>query len=112
MGKKHKRSADAWGGLLRLLTERACVCVGKRLELRPMDKSTAIKLLGGTPTAAANKLGVTRQSVAKWPPILPRRIEDRVLAALMRAAIASTHCERTKRPPKLDKDPSPESIDG
>jgi hypothetical protein len=47
-------------------------------------KQTAIKLLGGSPAAAAKEIGVTQQAIAKWPDELPPRIADRVLAALAR----------------------------
>ena len=49
-----------------------------------MLKSTAIELLGGTTTAAAEAIGVSYQAIDKWPMVLPRRIEDRVLAAQAR----------------------------
>lgn len=49
-----------------------------------MLKSKAISLLGGTATAAATAIGITPQAVADWPEELPKRIEDRVLAALYR----------------------------
>lgn len=49
-----------------------------------MLKTEAINLLGGSVSAAADAIGVTYQAVDKWPDELPRRIEDRVLAALWR----------------------------
>jgi NaMN:DMB phosphoribosyltransferase len=49
-----------------------------------MLKIKAIELLGGTTTAAAAAIGITPQAVADWPDELPKRIEDRVLAALYR----------------------------
>lgn len=49
-----------------------------------MKKATAIRLLGGTVTAAAAAVGVTPSAVTQWPDDLPGRIEDRVLAALAR----------------------------
>ena len=49
-----------------------------------MLKSEAIKLLGGTVPAAAAAVGVSYQAVDKWPDPLPRRIADRVQAALWR----------------------------
>lgn len=49
-----------------------------------MLKSKAIELLGGSTRKAAQEIGVTYQAVDKWPAVLPRRIEDRVLAALAR----------------------------
>lgn len=49
-----------------------------------MLKVTAIRLLGGTPDAAAQAIGITYQAVAKWPDLLPPRIADRVVAAIAR----------------------------
>lgn len=49
-----------------------------------MLKDQAIALLGGSVGAAAKAVGVSYQAVDKWPAILPRRIADRVLAALAR----------------------------
>jgi hypothetical protein len=49
-----------------------------------MDKSEAIRLLGGSNTTAAAEVGVTPQAVSQWPDPLPPRIADRVLAALAR----------------------------
>lgn len=49
-----------------------------------MKKSRAIELLGGTPTAVAEAIGVSHSAVSQWPEELPPRIADRVLAALAR----------------------------
>lgn len=49
-----------------------------------MKKSTAIKLLGGSRTAAAEAIGISYQAVTQWPEDLPQRIEDRVYAAFAR----------------------------
>lgn len=49
-----------------------------------MTKSEAIRLLGGTPTAAARAIGITVSGVCLWPDELPERISDRVQAALWR----------------------------
>lgn len=49
-----------------------------------MKKTRAIELLGGTPTAAAEAIGVSHSAVSQWPDELPPRIADRVLAALAR----------------------------
>jgi hypothetical protein len=49
-----------------------------------MDKSEAIRLLGGTISAAAAAVGVSPSAISQWPDPLPKRIEDRVLAALAR----------------------------
>lgn len=49
-----------------------------------MKKTDAITKLGGTYRSAADAIGCTRQAIQDWPDELPRRIEDRVLAALYR----------------------------
>lgn len=49
-----------------------------------MKKAYAIELLGGTPRAAADAVGISYTAVARWPDPLPRRIADRVIAALVR----------------------------
>lgn len=49
-----------------------------------MHKKHAIDLLGGTVASAAEAVGISYQAVDKWPDPLPKRIEDRVLAALAR----------------------------
>lgn len=49
-----------------------------------MFKTTAINMLGGTTTAAAQAMGISYQAVAKWPPVLPSRIADRVLGVVAR----------------------------
>lgn len=51
-----------------------------------MDKNEAIRLLGGSPSTAAQAVGVTVQAVQQWPEQLPARIADRVQAALWRMA--------------------------
>lgn len=45
-----------------------------------MLKTEAIKLLGGSITAAAKAIGISYQAVDKWPDELPPRIADRVYA--------------------------------
>lgn len=52
-----------------------------------MLKTQAIELLGGSTAAAATAIGISYQAVDKWPEVLPGRIEDRVLAACVRAGI-------------------------
>lgn len=47
-----------------------------------MLKKTAIELLGGSISKAAEAIGVTYQAVDKWPDELPPRIADRVYAYL------------------------------
>lgn len=49
-----------------------------------MKKATAIEQLGGSITAAAKAIGVSYQAVNQWPDTLPKRISDRVQAALWR----------------------------
>lgn len=49
-----------------------------------MRKAKAIELLGGSVASAAASIGVTYQAVDKWPDPLPKRIEDRVVAAVAR----------------------------
>jgi hypothetical protein len=49
-----------------------------------MNKAHAIKLLGGTVTAAAKAIGISASAVTQWPDELPDRIADRVLAAYVR----------------------------
>jgi len=49
-----------------------------------MDKEAAIKLLGGSPARAAELLEITPSAVSQWPPVLPRRLADRVLGAAVR----------------------------
>lgn len=48
-----------------------------------MDKARAIQNLGGT-VEAAKKCGCSHQAISKWPDELPRRIADRVIAAIAR----------------------------
>lgn len=60
-----------------------------------MKKSEAIKLLGGTTSAAAEAVGITYQAVTQWPEELTRRIRDRVEAALYRQGKAKA---KRKRP--------------
>lgn len=62
-----------------------------------MTKDEALTALGGTRSAAAAAIGCTPQAISQWPDILPRRIEDRVLAAL----------SRMKKPRKAKKDQAP-----
>ncbi len=49
-----------------------------------MDKAHAIKVLGGSVSAAAQAIGISSSAVTQWPDVLPDRIADRVLAALAR----------------------------
>ena len=56
-----------------------------------MKKQTAIEILGGSVSKAAEEVGSTYQAVDKWPELLPARIADRVTAAFARK------CDREKR---------------
>lgn len=47
-----------------------------------MDKTHAIKVLGGTPAKAARAVGISSSAVSQWPDVLPPAIADRVIAAL------------------------------
>ncbi len=49
-----------------------------------MFKADAIKLLGGTISSAARKVGITASAVSQWPDQLPPAIADRVVAAIAR----------------------------
>ena len=55
-----------------------------------MTKTEAIALLGGSTRIAAQRIGVTRQAVEKWPKVLTTRIRDRVDAALYRTTRTDT----------------------
>lgn len=48
-----------------------------------MQKTQAIELLGGV-TCAAEAIGINPQAISQWPDELPSRLQDRVVAALMR----------------------------
>lgn len=63
-----------------------------------MHKAEAIKLLGGSVSAAAGAIGVSYQAIGKWPDVLPARIADRVQAALWRMQQATTATEPAHRP--------------
>lgn len=49
-----------------------------------MLKSDALRLLGGTISSAARKVGITASAVSQWPDELPPAIADRVVAAIAR----------------------------
>lgn len=49
-----------------------------------MQKSEAIRLLGGSPSSAAAAIGITASAVSQWPEKLPPTIADRVVAAIAR----------------------------
>lgn len=70
---------------MRLVGLREVVSV---LTCRRMKKIKAIELLGGTLASVAAEIGITASAVSQWPEELPKRIEDRVLAALARKHLA------------------------
>jgi hypothetical protein len=72
-----------------------------------MRKAKAIELLGGTPAAAAKEVGVTYQAVDKWPDPLPRRIADRVLAAVARKHLPASLIGEEAAPPIHTPPPPP-----
>ncbi len=63
-----------------------------------MNKETAIKLLGGTITQAADAVGVSASAVSQWPTALPPRIADRVLAVLARRYLSPDLLRDTSQP--------------
>jgi hypothetical protein len=65
------------------------------VKYRPMKKTQAIELLGGTIRAAAEAMGVTYQAVDKWPDVLPLRIADRVLGAHTRLQLRAASEQAT-----------------
>lgn len=68
-----------------------------------MQKSKALKLLGGSTAAAAKAIGVSYQAVEKWPDPLPDRIADRVIAAIARQHLP---------PELLGEEAAPEAQEG
>lgn len=48
-----------------------------------MQKSDAIRVFGSV-AHLARAIGVSHTAVQKWPDMLPRRLEDRVIAAAVR----------------------------
>ena len=63
-----------------------------------MKKAEALALLGGTLSTAAAEIGIIPQAVKDGPDEFPRRIADRVLAALYRRQVAGQR-RRTKPTP-------------
>nr|WP_314541566.1 hypothetical protein [uncultured Ottowia sp.] len=49
-----------------------------------MLKEHAIHELGGTVAHVASAIGISASAIAQWPEVLPPRIADRVIAALVR----------------------------
>lgn len=53
-----------------------------------MNKSQALRLLGGSVTSAAKACGISASAVSQWPEVLTKDQADRVQAALWRQAQA------------------------
>jgi len=70
-----------------------------------MNKTDAINLLGGTASAAASAIGITPQAFGQWPCDLPRRLEDRVVAAIARRTLPASAFQA---PELAEKDPDRE----
>ncbi len=49
-----------------------------------MKKNEATALLGDNSISAAKAIGITPQAYSQWPEDLPKRLEDRVIAAFIR----------------------------
>ncbi|MDD0814266.1 hypothetical protein PSQ39_06450 [Curvibacter sp. HBC28] len=62
-----------------------------------MKKIEAIELLGGTMADAARAIGISHQSVQKWPDVLSNRIRDRVHAVLYRQSVAAKAAPSRKK---------------
>lgn len=70
-----------------------------------MKKENAIKLLGGSISLAAKKIGITYQAVVKWPDELSPAIADRVIAAV--AIENPEHWPEMAKSLALNKQPTP-----
>lgn len=64
-----------------------------------MNKAHALKLLGGSVSAAARRLKVSTSAVSQWPEVLPRSAEDKVLAALAREHLPAELIGAERAPP-------------
>ncbi|MGT2508169.1 hypothetical protein [Cupriavidus basilensis] len=78
MVKAYLQTSKAW--LLRSV---------KNALMLLMEKSRATTLLGGTITAAAEAIGISPQAYSQWPAVLPKRLADRVVAALARKHLSA-----------------------
>lgn len=69
-----------------------------------MNKTDAIHLLGGTASAAAAAIGITPQAFGQWPDPLPRRLEDRVIAAIARRTLPASafHVQEPEPEPRAE----------
>ncbi len=61
-----------------------------------MLKSDAIQLLGGTPRAAADALGITPSAIYQWPEELPEATVFRIQAYLWRQQRAAQDQAKTE----------------
>jgi hypothetical protein len=67
-----------------------------------MDKKTAIALLGGNSCRAGRLLGCSSQNIRQWPDVLPGRLVDRVIAAIVRASVNDAlRSGRRRRPDRI-----------
>lgn len=55
-----------------------------------MNKTDAMSLLDGIAMADAAAIGITPQAFGQWPDPLPRRLEDRVVAAIARRTLPAS----------------------
>lgn len=68
----------------------------------PMDKKTAIELLGGTTKSAMTAMGIqSYQAIYAWEDPLTPAMADRVVGALVRIALAEM---KKASPPSTQKD--------
>lgn len=61
-----------------------CAAAHKCATIGAMLKTFAIRVLGGTPTSAAQAIGISVSAVCQWPEVLPDKTRDRVQAAQWR----------------------------
>jgi len=70
-----------------------------------MKKATALTLLGGNTNRIGQRIGCTGAAIRKWPPELPARLVDRVIAQVVRDLVASnsgrSNSNRITLPPAL-----------
>lgn len=71
---------------------------GKCTNMMVMKKADAIRLLGGTASAAAKAIGISPAAVSLWPDELPPRIADRVQAALYRKQLDANRGDQQPAP--------------
>jgi hypothetical protein len=62
-----------------------------------MNKTDAIKSLGGTISAAARACQISSSAISQWPEVLTKAQADRVQAALWRMQQAAEHAPRRKQ---------------